>query len=110
VYVPRSAQKFQRSLVAAEKEGTSIEAVAVMREQIVDFFGIGRIPELFLYNVRDLDVCIGDQCIKVEPPYPVVFARLDKALGHVELPEDDSAVGMRFVVDDEVVAVATGVV
>jgi hypothetical protein len=110
VYVPGIAQELQRSLVASDEERTGIEAVAVVCEQIVDFVGVGHVPELFVDDIGDLDVCVGDQGVKVQPPYPVVLARLDEALGHVELPEDDGAVGVRFVVDDEVVAMAAGVV
>jgi hypothetical protein len=110
VYVPGIAQELQRPLVAPDEERTGIEAVAVVREQVVDFVGIRHVPELFVDDVGDLDVRVRDQGVKVQPPYPVVLARLDEALGHVELPEDDGAVGVGFVVDNEVVAMAAGVV
>jgi hypothetical protein len=110
VYVPRIAQELQRPLVASDEERTGIEAVAVVCEQIVDFVGVRHVPQLFVNDIGNLDVRVRDQGVKVEPPYPVVLARLDEALGHVELPEDDGAVGVRFVVDDEVVAMAAGVV
>lgn len=96
--------------MSTDKERARIEAVAVMCEQVVDSIGVCDIFELLLYDVRNFDVCICDKRVEVEPPYPVVFARFYELLGHVELPENDSAVRVRFVLHVEVVAVATGIV
>lgn len=96
--------------MAANEERARIEAVAVMCKEVVDFFWIGNILEFLLDDVLDFYIRVGDQSVEVEPPDPVIIARLDELLSHVELPEDDGAVGVGFVLHDEVVAMAAGVV
>src|SRR5690242_952499 len=106
----RVLNQLQRPLMTADKKRAGVVAIAIVRDEIIDCLGIGDIPELLLYDVCDLDLCVSDESVEVEPPYPVVFARLDEALGHVILPKNNSAVGMRLVVDNEVVPMATSVI
>jgi hypothetical protein len=106
----RLAAKLQTSLMPAEYITPRVQAVAVVRKQEVDFLGRCGVGESFVDDIDDFDVRVCYQAVEVHPPYPVVFAGLDEALGHVEFVEADGEVGVGFEVDNEVVAVATGVV
>lgn len=109
-YCHRIGEELQCSVMGAHNKRTPIEAVAVVGDEMVYVIGVRHVSELFLNYVRDLGVRVGDERVKVQPPQPVVFARFDQALDHIEFPVDDGAFGVRFVVNDEVVAMATGVV
>lgn len=106
-----TVDEFEGSVVCAYQEGSQIEAVAVVGEDVVNIVGMLGILQLFVDYVGNIGIGVGDERVEVEPPYPVILCGLDQPFDHVELPIDRvSSFAVLFVVDNEVITVTAGVV
>lgn len=82
----------------------------IVRSEVVDLIRILHPLERILYDIRHLYVRVGDEGVEIYPPDPVPLPSLNQSFHHVELPVCGSPIGMRFIVNNKMVAMAARVV
>src|SRR3954467_9709137 len=82
----------------------------IVRGEVVDLVRILHFLERIVYDICHFYVRVGDEGVEIYPPDPIPLPSLNQSFHHVELPICGSPIGMRFIVNNKMVAMAARVV